>query len=62
VVQDGDLELDPRDYSKLIEPIDTGLADVVYGSRFLGRSRDGVPFLSYVANKVLTVTSTFLPA
>ncbi len=60
VVQDGDLELDPRDYSKLIEPIDTGLADVVYGSRFLGRSRDGVPFLSYVANKILTVTSNVL--
>lgn len=60
IVQDGDLELDPNDYGRLIEPIHEGLADVVYGSRFLGKSRQGVPLPSYIANKILTVASNVL--
>jgi glycosyltransferase involved in cell wall biosynthesis len=60
VIQDADLELDPQEYPKLIKPIDQGVADVVYGSRFLGRSRQGQPFAYYLANKILTVTSNIL--
>lgn len=57
IIQDADLELDPQEYSKLIEPIERGAADVVYGSRFLERPRAGVPFLYLLGNKVLTLTS-----
>ena len=60
IIQDADLELDPQEYPNLIAPIDSGLADVVYGSRFLGRPRQDVPWLYYLANKVLTVTSNIL--
>jgi glycosyltransferase involved in cell wall biosynthesis len=57
IIQDADLELDPQEYSKLIEPIERGAADVVYGSRFLERPRTGIPWLYLLGNKVLTVTS-----
>jgi len=60
VIQDADLELDPQEYPNLIAPIERGLADVVYGSRFLGRSRQGQPFAYYAGNKVLTVASNVL--
>jgi glycosyltransferase involved in cell wall biosynthesis len=60
VIQDADLELDPQEYPKLIGPIEQGVADVVYGSRFLGKSRQGQPFSYYVGNKVLTLTSNIL--
>jgi glycosyltransferase involved in cell wall biosynthesis len=57
LVQDADLEYDPRDYPKLLEPIVEGLADVVYGSRFLGGPQRVHYFWHYVANKALTLLS-----
>jgi glycosyltransferase involved in cell wall biosynthesis len=57
LVQDADLEYDPRDYPRLLEPIVEGLADVVYGSRFLGGPQRVHYFWHYVANKMLTLLS-----
>ena len=61
VVQDADLEYEPQDFVRLIEPILDGKADVVYGSRFLAGGRpEGILFSSFVANKVLTFISNIL--
>jgi glycosyltransferase involved in cell wall biosynthesis len=58
IVQDADLEYDPRDIPFVIRPIIEGAADVVYGSRFLVRRATRVLyFYHYLANKVLTFTS-----
>ena len=60
VIQDADLEYDPRDYGDLLEPILDGRADVVYGSRFLGGPHRVHNFHHYVANRVLTFLSNLL--
>lgn len=57
VIQDADLEYDPRDYGKLLEPILDGRADVVYGSRFLGGPHRVLFFWHSVGNKFLTLIS-----
>ena len=60
VIQDADLEYDPEDYNKLIEPIIKGLADVVYGSRFLGDTHRVLYYWHYVGNTILTLISNML--
>jgi dolichol-phosphate mannosyltransferase len=59
LVQDADLELDPNEYMRLLAPIVEGRAEVVYGSRFLGRAA-GVPARTRLANRVLTVLTNLL--
>lgn len=58
VIQDSDLEYDPSDYPKILEPIIDGLADCVYGSRFMGgESKRVLYFWHSVGNKFLTLLS-----
>ena len=57
IVQDADLEYDPGDYGTLIQPITAGLADVVYGSRFLSGPHRVLLFWHSLGNRVLTLLS-----
>lgn len=58
-IQDADLELDPVQLADLVQPILSGEADVVYGSRFLG-ARPAGPWLSFAANRGLTTLTNVL--
>lgn len=60
MIQDADLEYDPREYPNLMRPIEEGLADVVYGSRFLGAPHRAILFWNMVANKLLTLMTNIL--
>jgi len=61
LIQDADLEYDPREYQRLIEPIVTGKAAVVYGSRFMGGGPHRVVYFWHmVGNRVLTLLSNMM--
>jgi glycosyltransferase involved in cell wall biosynthesis len=60
IIQDADLEYDPREYPNLLKPILEGVADVVYGSRFLGAPHRAILFWNMVANHILTFMTNIL--
>jgi glycosyltransferase involved in cell wall biosynthesis len=57
LIQDADLEYDPGEYGRLVEPIEKGEADAVYGSRFLSGPHRVHMYWHYVGNRLLTMLS-----
>ena len=57
IVQDADLEYDPRDFALVLQPLIDGRADMAYGSRFLGGPHRVMFFWHYAANRLLTLLS-----
>lgn len=60
IIQDADLEYDPKDYAGLLVPLLDGRAEVVYGSRFLGGPHRVLFFWNYAANKFFTLLTNVL--
>ncbi len=60
LVQDADLEYDPKDYARLLEPLLDGRADAVYGSRFLGGPHRVLLFWHYLGNAFFTLLTNLL--
>lgn len=58
ILQDGDLEYDPEDYQRLIEPIESGAANVVFGSRWLGKKNQWS--FHFIGNKLITLFSNIV--
>jgi glycosyltransferase involved in cell wall biosynthesis len=60
IVQDADLEYDPQDYASVLQPLQDGRADMVYGSRFLGGPHRVLLYWHYLGNRLLTLVSNMV--